>query len=122
MTHCRLSCAMSRSAWIEGSATLTTATSSTVMNWTAQSTARAHHLRSIDVMRRGYERPPRMPVRAAVLRGVVNRLLTARGNPDARLKPGIRRGYLPSGGRQGCELVAHSHELREGEVEVVERM
>src|SRR3954452_13531888 len=50
MTHCRSSCENPRSVWIDGSATFTTATSSTTMNCTVHSRARASHLRRDDVM------------------------------------------------------------------------
>src|SRR5919206_5193064 len=45
MTHWRFSWEKPRSVWIEGSATFTTAMSSTTMNWTVHSRARANHLR-----------------------------------------------------------------------------
>src|SRR3954469_6587451 len=50
MTHCRSSCENPRSVWIDGSATFTTATSSTTMNCTVQRRARASHLRRDEVM------------------------------------------------------------------------
>src|ERR671932_2334906 len=50
MTHCRSSCENPRSVWIDGSATFTTATSSTTMNCTVQRRARASHLRRVDGM------------------------------------------------------------------------
>src|SRR3954453_20461603 len=50
MTHCRSSWENPRSVWIDGSATFTTATSSTTMNCTVQRSARASHLRRDDVM------------------------------------------------------------------------
>src|SRR5918911_5185935 len=50
MTHCRSSCENPRSVWIDGSATFTTATSSTTMNCTVQRSARASHLRRDDAM------------------------------------------------------------------------
>src|ERR671929_2269367 len=50
MTHCRSSCENPRSVWIDGSATFTTAMSSTTMNWTVQRRARANHLRRVAVM------------------------------------------------------------------------
>src|SRR5919199_1182702 len=50
MTRCRSSCENPRSVWIDGSATFTTATSSTTMNCTVQRRARASHLRRDDGM------------------------------------------------------------------------
>src|SRR5919106_3050575 len=50
MTHCRSSWENPRSVWIDGSATFTTATSSTTMNCTVQRRARASHLRRDDGM------------------------------------------------------------------------
>src|SRR5919112_6491601 len=50
MTHCRFSCEKPRSVWIDGSATFTTAMSSTTMNCTVQRRASANHLRRDDVI------------------------------------------------------------------------
>ena len=47
MTHCRFSCEKPRSVWIDGSATFTTAMSSTTMNCTVQRRASANHLRRV---------------------------------------------------------------------------